>query len=137
MVCEPMSESGKQARRRYVRDMAISAVLYVGFVFAAAFAIRNLVLPQWTLIVLSLLPVAPALLMLRAYITYTRAMDEFQRRLQSEALIVATGVILFVSFAYGFLEEWADFPHLPLIWVFPAFAFVFGLTHMVVRRRYK
>lgn len=137
MVCEPMSETGKQARRRYVRDMAISGVLYVGFVFVAALAIRNLALPQWALIALSLLPTAPALLMLRAYLVYTRAMDEFQRRLQSEALIVATGVILFASFAYGFLEEWASFPHLPLIWIFPAFSFVFGITHIVVRRRYK
>jgi hypothetical protein len=137
MVCEPMSESGKQARRRYTRDMAISGVIYVAFVFAAAFAIRNLVLPQWALIVLSLLPVAPALLMLRAYLVYTRAMDEFQRRLQSEALIVATGIVLFGSFAYGFLEEWASFPHVPLIWVFPVFSFVFGIAHIVIRRRYK
>jgi hypothetical protein len=94
-------------------------------------------MPQWALIVLSLLPTAPALLMLRAYLTYTRAMDEFQRRLQSEALIVATGIVLFSSFAYGFLEEWASFPHVPLIWIFPAFSFVFGLTHFVIRRRYK
>ena len=137
MVCEPMSETGKQARRRYVRDMAISGALYVVFVFAAALAIRLLPLSQWALIVLSLLPVAPALLMLRAYLVHLRAMDEFQRRLQSEALIVATGIILFASFAYGFLEEWADFPHVPLIWVFPAFAFVFGFTHLVIRRRYK
>lgn len=137
MVCEPASETVKQARRRYMRDMAVSAVLYVAFVFAAAFAIRNLAMPQWALIVLSLLPTAPALLMLRAYLTYTRAMDEFQRRLQSEALIVATGIVLFSSFAYGFLEEWASFPHVPLIWIFPAFSFVFGLTHFVIRRRYK
>ncbi len=136
MVCEPVSETAKQARRRYMRDMAISAALYVGFVFAAAFAIRNLAMPQWALILLSLLPTAPALLMLRAYITYTRAMDEFQRRLQSEALIVATGVVLFSSFAYGFLEEWASFPHVPLLWIFPAFSFVFGIAHIVIRRRY-
>ena len=32
----------------------VSAVLYVGFVFAAAFAIRNLAMPQWALVVLSL-----------------------------------------------------------------------------------
>ncbi len=137
MVCEPMSESGKQARRRYMRDMAISAALYVSFVFAAAFAIRDLALPQWALVGLSLLPVAPALLMLRAYLTYTRAMDEFQRRLQSEALIVATGIVLFGSFAYGFLEEWAAFPHVPLLWVFPVFSFVFGVAHAIIRRRYK
>lgn len=137
MVCEPATETGRLARRRYARDMAISAALYVALVFAAAFAIRNLAPPQWALIMLALLPVAPALLMLRAYLVYTRALDEFQRRLQSEALIVATGVVLFSTFAYGFLEEWASFPHLPLIWVFPAFSFVFGVAHVMIRLRYK
>ena len=68
---------------------------------------------------------------------YARALDEFQRRLQTEALIVAIAVVLSGSFAYGFLEEWANFPHVPLIWVFPAFSFVFGVAHIVIRRRYR
>ncbi len=134
MTCE---FSNKDAAKRYRRDVAISGALYVACVFGAALAIRNLDLPQWVVIVLSLLPVAPALLMLRAYLVFTRAMDEFQRRLQSEALIVASAITVFGSFAYGFLEEWADFPHVPLIWVFPVFAFVFGIAHIFIRRRYK
>jgi hypothetical protein len=129
--------TSKEAKRRYFREMAIATALYVGCVFAAALAIRMLDLPQWVVIVLALLPTAPALLMLRAYLVYARAMDEFQRRLQNEALIVATAITLFASFAYGFLEEWADFPHIPLIWVFPAFSLVFGAAHRVIAWRYK
>jgi hypothetical protein len=134
MTCE---FSGKEAARRYRRQMSIAAVIYVTAVFAAAFTIRNLDPPQWAVIALSILPIAPALLMLRAYLTFTRTMDEFQRRLQSEALIIASAVTVFGSFAYGFLEEWADFPHVALIWVFPAYCFVFGVTHVFIRRRYK
>jgi hypothetical protein len=134
MTCE---FSSKEAARRYRRDVAITGVLYVGLVFGAALAIRNYDLPQWAVILLSLAPVTPALMMLRAYIVFTRSMDEFQRRMQSEALIIATGVILFASFAYGFVEEWADFPHVPLIWVFPAFCAVWGVTTVFVRGRYK
>lgn len=137
MVCEPTSPATKLAQRRYARDLMIAAVLYVGFVFASALAIRNFELPQWALIMLSVLPVLPALYGVRGYLVYTRALDEFQRRLQNEALIVATGVVLFGSFTYGFLEEWANFPHLPLLWVFPVFSFVFGFAHIIIRRRYK
>lgn len=137
MVCEPTTETARRARRRYRRDMAMAGATYVAFVFGAAYAIRNFELPQWALIVLALLPTAPALLMLGAYLVYTRALDEFQRRLQTEALIVAAAVVMFGTFAYGFLEEWAGFPHVPLIWVFPAFAFAFGIAHIVIRRRYK
>ncbi|MGE0743162.1 MAG: hypothetical protein AB7O98_17640 [Hyphomonadaceae bacterium] len=137
MVCEPTSEATKSASRRYRREMAIAAIIYVSFVFAAALAIRNFDLPHWAVIVLSLLPTAPALLMLRAYLTYVSALDEFQRSLHVRALIVATALVVFGSFAYGFLEEWAAFPHLPLLWVFPVFSVTFGLAHIVIRRRYK
>lgn len=137
MVCEPVSEARKLARRRYTRDMALSGAVYVALVFGAALLLRNFDVPQWMRVVLALLPVAPALMMLRAYLTYLGALDEFQRRLQTDALLIATGVIVFGTFAYGFLEEWADLPHVPLIWVFPVFSFVFGVTHLFIRSRYK
>lgn len=137
MVCEPVSESAKQATRRYVRDMAIAAALYVGLVFAAVVTKRSFDPPQWALILLAVWPMAPALMMLRAYLVYLGTMDEFQRRLQHEALLIAAAIVSFGSLAYGFLEEWAELPHVPLIWVFPAFALVFGLAHVVIRWRYK
>jgi hypothetical protein len=134
MTCE---FSSKEAARRYRRDVAISGAIYVALVFGGALAISNLDPPHWAVIVLALLPVAPALMMLRAYLAFTRSMDEFQRRLQSEALLIASAVVVFGSFAYGFLEEWADFPHLPMIWVFPAFCGVWGIAHLIISRRYK
>jgi hypothetical protein len=137
MVCEPTSENMKAARRRYVRDIAVSGALYMVFVIAGALAIRNFDPPQSVRIVLALAPLAPALMMLRAYLTHLRAMDEFQRRLQTDALLVATGIVVFGSFAYGFLEDWADLPRVSLLWVFPIFSFVFGLAHAVIRHRYK
>jgi hypothetical protein len=137
MVCEPTSETRKHARRRYTREMAVSGAAYLAFVFGAAFVLRNFEVPQWARIVLALLPVAPSLMMLRAYLTYLAALDEFQRRLQTDALLIAAGVTVFGTFAYGFLEEWADLPHLPLIWVFPIFSFVFGGAHLFIRSRYK
>lgn len=134
MTCEL---SSKEAARRYRRAVAVTGAFYIAFVFGAALAMRNLDLPQWLVIVLALLPVAPALLMLRAYIEFTRSMDEFQRRVQSEALLVASAVIVFGSFAYGFLEEWAGFPHVPLLWIFPVFCAAWGVATIFIRRRYK
>lgn len=134
MTCE---FSNKAAAKRYRRDVAIAGAIYLVLVFGAALWIRNFDPPQWAVIVLSLAPVAPALMMLRAYIEFTRSMDEFQRRVQSEALIVASAIVLFGSFAYGFLEEWADFPHVPMIWVFPAFCIAWGLASFFIRRRYR
>ncbi len=91
MTCE---FSNKAAAKRYRRDVAIAGAIYLVLVFGAALWIRNFDPPQWAVIVLSLAPVAPALMMLRAYLAFTRSMDEFQRRLQSEALLVASAVVV-------------------------------------------
>ena len=137
MTCEPASENRKQAHGRYLRDMFIASSLYVGVVFAAALISRNLHPPQWVLIVLALLSQAPVLLMLRAYTVYLNTMDEFQRRLQTDSVVIAAGVTVFGSFSYGFLEDFANLPHVSMFWVFPVFCMTFGVAHVVIRWRYK
>lgn len=132
-----MTEKAHSAARRYTRDIVFASGLYAVFVVAGATATRTLDLPQWAIACVALAPLLPAMLMLRAYLVLIAAVDEFQRRIQSEAIIVAAGVVGFSSFAYGFLEEWAGFPHLPLIWVLPALIGVWGIALGVIRRRYQ
>lgn len=136
-MAEQMPPTAKRVARRYARDMAIASVFYTAVVFAGAYAIRYLDLPQWVVILAALAPLAPALLMLRAYATFLNGIDEFQRRIQTESMLISAAVVGFGSFAYGFLEEWADFPHVPLIWVLPALCGIWGLAACIVRLRYK
>jgi hypothetical protein len=131
------SPTGKRAGIAYARDMTIAASIYMVFVIGGALAIRDGSLPRWAVIAVALAPLLPALLMLRAYATFLNSIDEFQRRIQTEAIMISAAVVGFGSFAYGFLEEWADFPHLPLIWVFPALIGIWGLAACIVRLRYK
>jgi len=126
----------KPVEQRYAREMIIAGLLYSVVVFAGAYATR-LDVPQWGMIVAAILPILPALMMLRAYITFVNGIDEFQRRIQSEAVMIAAGVTAFGTFSYGFLEEWAGFPHLPLIWVLPILIGSWGVALCFVRLRYK
>ena len=66
--------------------------------------------------------------MLRTYLVFMGEVDELQRRMQSEAMLIALATVGFSSFAWGFLEEWAQFPHIPLIWVLPAIIAVWGVA---------
>lgn len=134
MTQEP---SAKSVAKRYTRDMLVAGGLYTLVLFAGVYAIRHFELPQWLVIVAALMPLLPALLMLRAYITFMNGIDEFQRRIQTEALMASAAIVGFGSFAYGFLEEWAGFPHLPLIWVFPALVGIWGAAACIIRLRYK
>jgi hypothetical protein len=131
------SETAKRVSRRYTRDMLLSAVLYSAVVVAGAMTIDQNELPRWAIILIALAPLLPALLMLRAYVVFLNGIDEFQRRIQTDAILISAAVVGFGSFAYGFLEEWAGFPHLPLIWVFPALIGLWGLAACIVRLRYK
>jgi hypothetical protein len=135
-MAEPLSDKLKPVAQRYAREMIVAALLYSAVVFAGAYATR-LELPHWVIIVAALAPMVPALMMLRAYVTFVNAVDEFQRRIQSEAVMIAAGVTGFGTFTYGFLEEWADFPHLPLIWVLPILIGSWGVALCIVRLRYK
>lgn len=136
MTCE-VPESAKQAGRRYTRAMMVAGLLYVGVVALGVSVISHTSPPQWLVIVLALLPALPALLMLRAYLTFFRAMDEFQRRVQGEAALITLGIVTVAAFSYGFLAEWAGFPHIPLIWMIPAVVITWGASAFFVRRRYQ
>lgn len=125
------------AQHRYLRDTFFAAMLYVGVVFIAALISRNLHPPQWALIVLALVTMAPVLLMLRIYVVYLATMDEFQRRLQTNALIFASGVTVFGSFTYGFLEDFAGLPHVSMLYVFPAYCMAFAISHTIIQWRNK
>ncbi len=135
-MIEPVPDKLKPVAQRYAREMIIAALLYSAVVFAGAYATR-LELPHWVIIVAAIAPIGPAMLMLRAYVTFVNAVDEFQRRIQSEAVMIAAGVTGFGTFTYGFLEEWAGFPHLPLIWVLPILIASWGVALCIVRLRYK
>lgn len=135
-MSEPVPDKLKPVAQRYAREMIVAGLLYSVVVFAGAYATR-LDVPHWVIIVAAILPILPALMMLRAYITFVNGIDEFQRRIQSEAVMIAAGVTAFGTFSYGFLEEWAGFPHLPLIWVLPILIGSWGVALCFVRLRYK
>ncbi|MFT3729762.1 MAG: hypothetical protein QM759_18210 [Terricaulis sp.] len=138
MSCE-VPDNMKEAGKRYTARMAGAGLLYMAVVFAAVWAIRHsgLHLPQWVVVLIALTPVIPALLMLGIYHAFFRQMDEFNRRIQSEAWLIASGVVGLGTFTYSFLEEWAGFPRLDLVWVLPALIFAWGAASFFVKRRYQ
>lgn len=136
-MARDVSENMKKAGQRYMREMMLAAAIYTIIIFAGVYTIEHLHPPRWLIIVAALAPLAPALLMLRAYLTFMDAADELQRRIQSEAMLISLATVGFSSFAWGFLEEWAGFPHIPLIWVLPAIIAVWGVALGFVRTRYQ
>lgn len=135
-MSESVPKKMVRVAQRYTREMIIAGVLYSAAVVAGVY-VMQMDLPQWAVIIAALLPVLPALMMLRAYMTFVKGIDEYQRRIQSEAVMIAAGVTGFGCFTYGFLEEWAGFPHLPLIWVLPIMIGSWGIAVGILNLRSK
>ncbi len=137
-LCET-TMAPRQVARRYRREMIVASLAYVAIIFASVYSARHFAPPQWLSVVMALAAAVPALMMLRAYNRFLDGLDEFQRRVQTEALAAAVGIVGFACLTYGFLEGFADFPPIEnaLIWVLPAIAIVHGVAQVFVRRRYK
>jgi hypothetical protein len=120
-----------------MRETLIAAVIYAASYVAAIWAIKAFAPPQWLAALIALVPILPALLMLRAELRHLHALDEMKRRMYSEAVLIATGALLVGSLAYGSLEDMAGFPHFSLWWVFPIFCVLQCVANMIVYLRYR
>lgn len=122
---------------RLFREMLGVGFVYVGAVFASSVAIKNFDPPQWVAALLALAPIVPAVFMVGVQLRYMRATDEFERRVQSESLLIAAAVIVFTTLAYGQLEDLAGFPDISLMFVFPAFCIVWSVASIILQMKYK
>src|SRR3546814_13085092 len=84
--------------------------------------------------------VVPIALALRAIIRYVRDADELQRRIELEAVSIATALVSLLYMAGGFLQlaKVVDVPSgVAMIWVFPLVCLLYGLVKIVVARRFQ
>ena len=84
----------------------------------------------------ALTPVIPAAVALWAFVCQVRRMDELQRHIQFDALVMSCGATALLTFSYGFLEN-VGFPPLSLIWILPLMVALWGLSVAVTSYRYR
>ena len=125
-----------RAAKRYVRWFLFWMMLYAVAVLGSSAVNERLALAEPVRLGLALSPILPALMALREFVIVFRALDEVQARIQSEAMLIAAGVVGFTTFAWGFAEVWMDWPRLPVILVLPALVMAWGVTLPFVSRRY-
>lgn len=128
--------SQKALHVTYLRRMAVTAVIYVISVFGIALLVNNTDLPLPITILLALLPMLPISYGLWAYNQFFNGLDELQRLIHSKAIIFAAGGTGLFTVSYGFLQSFADFPNLNLIWVFPILLVLWTFGQFFYGRKY-
>lgn len=125
--------------RRYLREFLPPMVAYVVVLFLSLWLLKRIDGPLGLRAVIALLPALPIALGLRAIVRYIRDTDEMQRRIELEAVSIATAFIAMLSMSIGFLQlaKVVDIPAgIAMIWVFPLICLSYGLAKVVVSRRY-
>lgn len=125
-----------QVGRNYMHRLLTAMVVYVVALIISIILLRN-VTDTTVRIVLALLPVVPIGFGLRAFMLFLSQIDELGQRIQLQGIAFAAGATGMLTMTYGFLEAMLDFPHIPLIWVFPLQIVLWGLGVAFATRRYQ
>ena len=127
------------AGRRYVRALWPVLIAYSLSLFLSLWLLKRGIAPIPLRALVAVLPVIPIAMLMRAAIRYLREIDELQRRIETEAIGVASLLVALVYFGGGLLQK-AEVLHLDaasaMVWVFPLLAAIYGIAKMVLTKRY-
>jgi hypothetical protein len=135
---DPADCSTPALRRRYMREFIPAMTGYVVTLMASVWLLKQVQDPALRAAI-ALAPVPFVALVLRAVVRHIRDTDELQRRIEVEAVSIATALVSLGYFAAGLLQsaKVVDVPSsAAMIWVLPLVCLVYGLAKAVIARRY-
>ena len=130
----------RAVHKRYLREFFPAMFGYVVLLFLSVTWLKTLE-GTWARALVTLLPVVPIAFVIRAMVRVIRDQDEFERRIDLEAIAIGGGIGGFGFFTYGMLLNAKVLP-LPsaesvAIWVLPVLMGCFGVVKCAVRWHYR
>ncbi|WP_233263122.1 hypothetical protein [Cognatiluteimonas profundi] len=125
-------------RRRYLREFMPPMLGYVVALFLSLWLLKQIE-SAWLRGIVALLPLPPIALAMRAIVRYIRDADELQRRIELEAVSIATALVSLLYLAGGFLQFARVIEigaGIAMLWLFPLVCFTYGVAKVAVTRRY-
>ncbi len=119
--------------RDYVVGTMVTMVVYVLVIMALSWSRGRYDLPPAATFGLALLPGLAICGQIFVTLRLMARTDEFMRALMAKRFILAAGLVFAASTVWGFLETYADWPHLPLYVVYMGFWAFFGLVSPFIR----
>jgi dipeptide/tripeptide permease len=127
------------AGRRYLRALWPIMIGYALALSASIWWIKQGIASVPLRAVVAVLPALAIVLLMRAALRYLREIDELQRRIETEAIGIASLLVSVLYFAGGLLQlaRVIDIEAgVAMIWVFPLLCLVYGIARMALTRRY-
>jgi hypothetical protein len=127
----------KPAVKKYFFQFFGAMGAYAGALIGSVMVLENNEFSTALTVAIALVPMIPVFFVGLAIFTFYRSMDEFQKRVLSEATIASALVTGFGTFAYGFLEGAIALPDFPIIWIMPMLIGLQGVFAMLLKWRYR
>jgi len=128
------SAAAKRYRLRFMIAMTVYALALIGAI--EAWLVLHPEGPlAYLLAVLPAIPLIGAIVVMGLYLK--EETDEFERAVQAEAALWATGGLLAIASIWGFLEMFNLAPHVETWAAFPVWAVFLGPAQILARRRYR
>ncbi len=127
------------AARRYMRALWPIMIGYSLSLFVSIWLINRGIESVPLRAAVAVLPALAIVLLMRAALRYLREIDELQRRIETEAIGIASLLVSVLYFAGGLLQL-AKVIELEagvaMIWVFPLLCLSYGIAKMILSKRY-
>jgi xanthosine utilization system XapX-like protein len=133
-----MTGTRSPAARRYTRRFMTAMSVYVFTLLGAVSALRYLRPTGGLAYALAIAPALPLIAAIGVIGLYLREeTDEFQRAIQTEAALWATGGMMAIATVWGFLEMFGLVPHVDSWCAFPIWSVLLAPGQLLARRRYR
>ena len=126
------------AAKRYRMRFMVAITVYVVALIGSLSAVIQYHLTGLVAYVLAITPALPLLAAIASMGVYLREeTDEFERAMQAEAALWASGGLLAIETVWGFLELFGLVPHIQTWWAFAIWAFLLAPGRLLALRRYR
>jgi len=123
------------ATRTYLKEFGGAMLAYTLLLPLSLILIQEHPTAPWR-VPLALAPVVPVALAFWAILRAVGRMDELQRRIQFEALVVAVGGVVVLTFGYGTLQN-VGLPPFNLMYITPLLVVLWSGGLALASRRYR
>ena len=124
-----------QATRRYMKIFIPAMALYLIGVLGISWADNNSYLPPWSIYVLTIIPIFAIFAWMWAQWRYVNELDEYLKKLQTEAMMIGLMTITAVASGWGLMELMTDVPRIPVFFAGPGFYLIYGIAYAVLAKR--
>ncbi|ENX32493.1 hypothetical protein F889_03475 [Acinetobacter colistiniresistens] len=120
---------------RNLLQLLIAIAIYM-VVLIGSLKSLNFIDIQWLKIIVSLMPMLPALVIAWVIIQQFKRFDELQQKIQLQALGMSFIGTSLITFSYGFLEN-VGFPKLTMFVIWPMMAVLWSIATAVGTWKYR